>query len=79
MSDLEPWVVEIIEATTFAEVNAAQASWSRAVTRFRCDPIALAELAAITSIGRARWEELADQLRTLTDDRMERFRRWSLP
>lgn len=62
IGNLLPWVAEIHDAPTFDELNSAQASWSRAVTKYRRDEASLADLAAIASLGRARFEELAEHM-----------------
>ena len=62
MNDLEPWVAAIHEARDYDALDQIQASWARTISprgrrTFRERSEALA---SITSIGRARWDELTD-------------------
>jgi hypothetical protein len=80
MSDVDTWVVDIHDARDFRELDQMQAIWSRAIWRDVYSPEdrarKLAELAAVTSIARARWEELVEHLAWTSELRVERMRAW---
>jgi hypothetical protein len=59
------WLAEVVEAPSLDTLNQAQAEWSRVIwgSRGHYRPgDQLAELAAVTSIARGRFLELADNL-----------------
>jgi len=59
---LDLWVEELTDAPDFASLSDVQASWSRVVASGAPYRRNLADLQAVTSIARGRYEELREQL-----------------